>query len=398
MVLQISNKDARRVILGLQGLADQPHIAFKKDGLLNLILRLGYVQVDSIQWVERAQHMILHARNQTYRPHHLKNLLENDRTLFENWTHDASVIPSQFYPYWRHKFVREKQKIIRQFTNWQGDGYVVHCEELIKKISSDGPLRSRDLVPQKSAPREMWQWHDGKAALEFLWRTGELCICGREGFQKKYDLAEKGVCADHFSNRVTHDEFVDWACRAALDRLGFGSAGDIARYWDIVTISEVNEWLASQGNDAVVPVQVEGNDKADHKQIHARADISSVLENQIDPPKRMRVLSPFDPVIRDRKRLSWLFGFDYRIEIYVPEAKRKWGYYVFPLLESDRVVGRIDMRALRRDQILEVKKVWFEPGIKPSKARLARLDAELVRQARLANVKDVVWLDHALQF
>ena len=108
-------------------------------------------------------------------------------------------------------------------------------------------------------------------------------------------------------------------------------------------------------------------------------------------PKRMRALSPFDPVIRDRKRLEWLFGFEYRIEIYVPEEKRRWGYYVFPLLQGDRLVGRIDMRAHRKADALEVKRLWWEPGVRQSKAMQERLESELVRQARLSGVRQVIW-------
>ena len=394
-MLTITNQQARRVILSLQGLADPPRLRLGLNGLHDLIKRLGYVQVDSIQWVERAQHMILYARNQTYRPKHLKHLLETDRTLFENWTHDASVIPTNFYPYWRHKFDRDKSRILSRFTNWQGEGYISKCNDLMEKIETGGPLRSRDLKPPDSGPQEMWQWHDGKTALEFLWRTGRLCISGREGFQKRYDLARNGVCAEHFDLRVSEEEFIDWACRSALERLGFGTAGDIARFWDLVSIKEANQWLERQDSKTVIQVKVAGMQKGDEKTHYARCDIVDLIKTLDEPPKRLRVLSPFDPVIRNRKRLEWLFGFDYRIEIYVPEHKRKWGYYVFPLLEGDRLIGRIDMRAQRKDETLEVKKLWYEPKIKPSAARQSRLDSELQRQARLAGVKQVVWLEGA---
>ena len=403
MTQLIPNQEARRLILHLQGLSQTPHRALGMDGLKQLIVQMGFVQLDSIQWVERAQHMILYARNQTYRPTHLKKLLEKEQFLFENWTHDASVIPSQFYPYWRHKFQRDKPEMERRFSNWQGPGYRDRCDSLMEKIKAVGGLRSRDLAETGSGPREMWQWHDGKAALEFLWRTGDLCIKQREGFQKVYHLAALGVPEPHFETRVSHDEFVDWACRTALNRLGFGSAGDIARFWDLISISEANAWLEDQGSENISRVMVGGHrkrgvrkrskksDKIDDKELYARADIASVATNLPDLPKRVRALSPFDPVIRDRKRLAWVFGFDYRIEIYVPEAKRIWGYYVFPLLEGDRLIGRIDMRAHRKNDALEVKALWLEPGVRLSDARRDRIGAELVRQARLAGVGNVTW-------
>jgi hypothetical protein len=392
----ISNQQARRLILHLQGLTRPPHKAFGPGELGDLIMQLGYVQLDSIQWVERAQHMILFARSQAYRPKHLTRLIEKERFLFENWTHDASVIPSSFYPYWRHKFIRHKAKLDAKFTSWQGGGYLSHCDGLMTTIAEAGALRSRDLDKPKSGPQEMWQWHDGKAALEYLWRTGQLCIKGREGFQKVYDLAERGIPSEHFDREVDHDEFVDWACHSALQRLGFGTAADIARYWDLVSIAETRDWIERQGLDRVQTVQVVGQQK-DSKEFFARADILDLLDELPESPARIRALSPFDPVIRNRTRLEWLFGFEYRIEIYVPEEKRRWGYYVFPLLEGDKLIGRIDMRARRKEGILEVKSLWLEPRVKLSQARADRLDSELNRQARLGGVESVVWLDGALK-
>jgi uncharacterized protein YcaQ len=397
MSVTLSNVEARRLILHLQGLTHRPHRALGKQGLCDLIRQLGFVQLDSIQWVERAHHMILFARNQTYRPKDLQYLIEKDRFLFENWTHDASVIPTEFYPYWRHKFKRHKEALDAKFANWQGGGYRDQCGSLLSTIETQGALRSRDLEREKSGPQEMWQWHDGKAALEYLWRTGHLCIRGREGFQKVYDLAERAIPERHFEHSVSHDEFVDWACRSALQRLGFGSAGDLARFWDLVSIQEARSWLDDQDEDLVRPVEIHGAKKSDAKLLMARADIGQLRDRLDPPPKRIRVLSPFDPVIRDRKRLEWLFGFEYRIEIYVPEAKRRWGYYVFPLLEGERLIGRIDMRAKRKENILEIKSLWLEPGVKMSTARRNRLEAELIRQARLGGVETVVWLKSAIK-
>ena len=144
-------------------------------------------------------------------------------------------------------------------------------------------------------------------------------------------------------------------------------------------------------------ITIGGKAKSSSKDYWARGDIASVVDNLPPIPKRVRALSPFDPVIRDRKRLEWLFGFEYRIEIYVPEVKRRWGYYVFPLLENDRIVGRIDMRADRKANALVVKQVWLEPKIRMSDARRQRIQAELVRQSRLAAVDQVVWDGSAIE-
>ncbi len=395
-MLTLSNKQARHLVLHLQGLTRPPHLRQNLTDLYSLITQLGFVQVDSIQWVERAHHMTLYARNQTYRPKMLHRLIEKEQLLFEGWTHDASIIPSTYYPYWRHRFARQSARLKSRFIKWQGEGFLGECDALVKLIADNGPLRSRDLErPKREGPQEMWQWHDGKAALEYLWRTGRLAIFGRDGFQKIYDLVDRAITpVDHLA-RCNHSEFVDWACRSALERLGFGSPADIARYWDHLSIQEVGSWLNDHG-DNIKSVRIETADKTSPRELFALTDIEDKLSSLENLPERSRVLSPFDPVIRDRNRLQWLFGFDYRIEIYVPEAKRKYGYYVFPLLERDRLVGRIDMRAHRRENTLQVKKLWLEKGCRFSKARQDRLSSELVRQARLANVDQIVWLENSV--
>ena len=127
------------------------------------------------------------------------------------------------------------------------------------------------------------------------------------------------------------------------------------------------------------------------KSCYARPGIIESLASHAPPPGRLRVLSPFDPLVRDRKRLHRLFNFDYRIEIFVPEAERKYGYYVFPLLEADRMIGRIDMKAQRKDDALHVTGLWLEPKIKFSQARQKNLNAELNRHARFIGVKNVTY-------
>ena len=392
-MLHLDNQTARHLILHLQGLARPPHIAFEKTGLADLIHQLGFVQIDSIRWLERAHHMILFARNQTYRPRQLEKLHEKESWLFENWTHDASLIPCEFWRYWRHKFSRDEPRLRKKFTDWQGEGFESHVEGLRNRIHANGILRSRDLEKPKDEKLEMWQWHDGKVALEFLWRTGQIAIPKRQGFQKTYDLCHRVIPQEHHQAEVSHEDFVNWACRSALDRLGFGTAGDIARFWDLLSIDEVKAWLETSGRQETRTITVEPHDRSRPREMFARPDINQVVESLSRLPERMRLLSPFDPVIRDRKRLKWLFNFDYTIEIYVPPEKRRYGYYVFPLLERDKLIGRIDCQAVRSADTLRVSKLWLEPKVKWSRTRNDKLLSELARQLRLCNVRKIDWND-----
>ena len=389
-MLHLTNTQARQLILHLQGLTHPPHKSYGADGLEDLIGQLGFVQQDSIRWVERAHHMTLFARNQTYRPKHLEKLHEGG-VLFENWTHDASLIPSGFWCYWKHKFARDEARLRGKFTKWQGEGFEKHIEALRERIDRKGEIRSRDLEKPKGEKLDMWQWHDGKAAMEFMWRTGQLAVPRREGFQKVYDLSERVIPQAHFKAEVSHEEFVDWACRSALDRLGFGTASDIAKYWYLLSIAEVNEWLETHGRQETMRVSVQPHNNDKPRDFFASLDLEAILDRMPEIPARLRMLSPFDPVIRDRKRLSWLFGFDYTIEIYVPPEKRKYGYYVFPLLEKDKLIGRIDCQARRVDDCIYVTQIWLEDKTRWSRAKQEKLNAELARQARLCGVKNIVW-------
>ena len=231
-----------------------------------------------------------------------------------------------------------------------------------------------------------------QAAPSCLWRTGKVAIARRENFQKVYDLVERVLPPHHHEPEVDHDAFVDWACRSALERLGFATHGEIAAFWDLLSPDEAKAWVETH-RDELQPVAIETVEPGKPRASVALPGFSESLAAVPEPPNRLRVLSPFDPLIRNRNRTERLFGFFYRIEIFVPEPKRQYGYYVFPLLEGDRLVGRIDMKADRRAGSLDVRRLWLEPGVRASSGRIAKLESELARLARFAGVEEVRYLD-----
>ncbi|KQY19890.1 winged helix-turn-helix domain-containing protein [Rhizobium sp. Root482] len=392
MAILVSNTDARRIFLNRQGLAAPPNRALGKQGLLDLIHDLGFVQIDSISTVERAHHQILFSRNQTYRREHLTELLEKDGALFEHWTHDASILPSAFFRYWKHRFARREPVLRERWRKWQGEGFDSTFEETLQRIAEGGGVMSRDLKDADHKSGGWWNWHPNKTALEYYWHTGKLAIAGRQNFQKIYDLAERVLPAHHYEPEVSGEDFVDWACRAALTRLGFATHGEIAAFFALISPEEAKAWVAAH-RDELTEVMIEPADGEKPRPSYAFAGFPDTLGTLNDPPARLRVLSPFDPLIRDRNRTERLFGFYYRIEIFVPEPKREYGYYVFPLLEGDRLVGRIDMKADRKTGALNVKRLWWEKGVRPSSGRTERLEAELARVAKFAGVEQVVFQD-----
>ncbi|MEI2387147.1 crosslink repair DNA glycosylase YcaQ family protein [Breoghania sp. JC706] len=382
MTLLIQNRDARRLLIDAQGLSIPPRSRLSPNELYALIEKLGFVQLDSIQTVERAHHHILFARTQGYRQTDLKRLHERDRVLFENWTHDASVIPARFFPYWKHRFARNRDRLLERFTNWQREEFAHMIGEVLAHIRDNGPTMARELgndTGPKKSNEGWWEWHPTKTALEYLWRTGALAIVRREGFQKVYDLTERAIPREHFEREVSQGDFVEWACSSAMERLGFATPAEIAAFWDLVTLEDAKAWCAdSLAAGALFDVDVENADRTT-RSAFARPDIAEAIAAAPEAPSRLRVLSPFDPLIRDRARTERLFGFRYRIEIFVPEPKREYGYYVFPLMEGDRLIGRIDMKHHRKESELRVSGLWWEPGVRKSAGRTAKLEAELDR-------------------
>ncbi len=387
----IRNEDARRFFLHLQGLSHAPGRRIDAEGAFKLIEQIGFVQIDSINTVERAHHQILFSRNQTYHQDHLRHLQENTGAVCENWTHDASIIPSSYYPYWRHRFERSREHLRQRWRKWRRDGFEELFDDVRGHIERHGPTMSRDLTvgdKQKGSGDGWWDWHPAKTALEYLWRTGEIAIARRQGFQKVYDLSARVIPECHYCEEISVKDFIHWSCTNALDRLGFANPRDIADFWDGVSLGEVKNWIVAQG-DALVEVEVEAANGEDPRACFAWHDYKARMDQADQAPQRLRVLSPFDPLLRDRARAERLFGFRYRIEVFVPAAKRQYGYYVFPLLEGNRLVGRIDMKADRKSSTLNVIAVWLERGIRPSAGRISKIEAEIERIRRFAKLDTV---------
>jgi uncharacterized protein YcaQ len=382
--LDLSNTDARRIFLAVHGLAHDP--ASHDGDVLKAITTLGFVQVDSIQTVARAHHHILHSRIASYTPADLAHLHHDERAVFEHWTHDASVIPMAFYPHWRVRFAKARQRAAEGAWWNERLGSRRILRRVLDRIAQEGPLSARafDDPGQKG---QMWGWSRTKTALEMLWHTGVLAIARRDGFEKIYDLAERVIPVGQLAHKPSKAETTEWACSAALARLGFASAREITAFWNLITHDDVERWIA-RNKKRLTPVHVE-DAEGGHSAAWAFADIETLRDKAPPTPEIMRALSPFDPVIRDRKRLKRLFGFDYTIEIFVPEAKRKYGYYVYPLLDGDRFTGRVDAKSDRTSNTLAVRKVWTETGVKEDRALKKRRDAALAGLAHMGQVSAV---------
>ncbi|MBS2026595.1 MAG: YcaQ family DNA glycosylase [Deltaproteobacteria bacterium] len=365
---------ARKMLLGAQGLLDDPERAGSLAATRKLVRALGFVQVDSINVVQRAQHLTLFARLHRYRPEQLTQLVEGERALFEHWTHDASLIPSVWYPHWKHRFARSRARLAKP-SKWLQDALGKHPEQtlahVLERIETEGPLRSQDFEDERKGVQSgWWNWKPQKAALEMLWRMGELAIARRDGFQKVYDLAERVHPEGHRAPMPARDAHVDWACDEALSRLGIATARELSQFWDSVEAAEASAWCKRElAAGRLELVEVASADGKRLTSAFARPGWKRLARALPDAPSGARLLCPFDPVLRDRARAQRLFDFDYTFEAYTPLPKRKFGYYVLPMLEGDQLVGRADGKLHRDQDTLAFKRVWWEPGVRPTRTR-----------------------------
>lgn len=383
MRLRISNRDARRLWLWTNGLSQTPVGPLD---VMGIIRHLGFVQIDTVRNVTRAHHHILWSRNQNYREHMLWPLLQKDRAIFEHYTHDASLIPMEYLPYWQRQFDRLGQKAANAAWYQSGLGQE-EIKNIRKRIEAEGALSTHAFDTKIDGKREMWARPPHKKALDQMWYAGDLATCFRENFVKFYNLGER-VFPAHLRSAAEDPDQVKWLCQQAVDRLTFGTSGDVKRFWDAVGSAEASAWCDAHRD--LVLVEVQGAD-GQYTSAWAAPDVEARLAMADDPTIRLRILNPFDPAIRDRMRLQRLFGFEYRNEMFVPAAKRRWGYYVYPLLEGSRFVGRVELKADRAAGWMQVTGFWPEPKVRWGANRLEKLDKELVRFARLAGIGDVSW-------
>jgi len=373
--MEIGTEAARRLLLEAQGLLAGRARPATPASVEKMITRLGFVQLDSINVVARAHHLTLFSRLPGYREEHLRRLHAR-RRLFEHWTHDASTLPVRWLGLWHHRRERllARPAVQRWFRRALGPRPERVLSAVLGRIRDEGPCASSDF---EGPPRRggWWAWKPAKAALEYLWWRGDLCVAERRNFEKVYDLTERAYPESATLAQPTAGEFVDWACRSALERLGVATPTELAGFWGAVRPQEARAW-AREAQDTVA-VRCAGRAAVavpDWPGRLRRAERALAADDG-----RLRVLSPFDPVLRDRKRAERLFGFHYRFEAFTPAARRRYGYYVMPLLRGERLVGRCDAKLHRDRGELEVRGLWWERGERADPRGFAAAAEELAR-------------------
>lgn len=340
----------RRLALAGQGLLHRQPFGQGVAGARNAIEHLGYVQIDTISVVERAHHHVLQTRVPGFKPDMLDQLLL-DGDIFEYWSHAAAFLPMTDFRF----SLPYKQAIKSGQTHWYKNPDKKRMAELLNRIRLDGPLRSRDLDTKRTKTKGWWDWKPAKKALEQLYMQGDLMVSGREGFQKIYDLTERVLPSDVYTRMPTMEEFAAHIVGQQLRCHGLVSLKGL-------TYLRRNTELNKAVSDLVKERLAQG--RLEQVQLTS-GEVYYITAGALDARlpnvgNRMVILSPFDNSVIQRDRLKSLFGFDYKIECYVPAAKRQYGYFSLPLLFRDEFIGRMDCKTHRKTQYLEIKYLHFE--------------------------------------
>ncbi len=353
--MRLSRRDARRLAIAAQGLDGQWKAPEGKDGVLRVIERIGRVQIDTLAVVQRAHHHTLWSRFPDYEPRLLEEVHGSDRAVFEYWCHAACYLPMCDYRYYLPRMRAASQAPrTRQWLS-KNDALVRHVKERIRR---EGPLLSADFAaPKGRKPGSWWDWKPEKRALETLFDMGELMIAKRRNFQRVYDLAERVLPAGINREEPSREELARFAVRRGLRASGVLSARGMGWAWigDGEAISEALAEMVDSGEAR--PVMVSG---VDSEPWYAWAETLEQVAGGARRRRQLHILSPFDNLVIDRRRLRALFDFDFSLECYLPAPRRRYGYFCLPILWGDRFVGRLDPKADRRRHTLVVRRLIFE--------------------------------------
>src|SRR3954449_7226461 len=379
----LSLRQARRLAIAAQGLhrLRRPVVVDRRH-LRQVLRHTGLLQIDSVNVLQRAHYLPVFSRTGGYDTTLLDRMTYRDRELFEYWGHEASLLPVELHPLLRWRMRRAEEK----FETWgrmaqlarEQPGYVEHVLGLVRDA---GPLTAGEIAAEEKRSKDHWGWNwsNEKLALEFLFWTGQVTTADRRNFERVYDVPERVIPAQALNAPTPTEEEAhrELLARAAAS-CGVGTVGDLADYYRIRT-PQARPRIAELVEDGrLVEVAVEGW----RQPAYMLPD--TVVPRRVDG---RALLVPFDPLVWERDRTERLFGFRYRIEIYVPADKRVHGYYVLPFLLGDQLVARVDLKADRPAGVLLVRSAWAEDQAPPETA--AELAAELRELAGWLGLGDV---------
>jgi uncharacterized protein YcaQ len=352
MPISLSKQDAKRIAIRAQGLAgERPNKQIGLNDVKASVRAMGLLQIDSVIVCVRSHYMPLFSRLGAYDQDLLDRLVYKEKALFETWAHAACFVPVEDHYLFRQRMNASEPRLHVAEILEKRPGYM---ESVIEQIRERGLLTASELDEAGKRSGPWWGYTTGKIAAEWLFKTGALSIADRRQFARYYDLTERVIPSEHLSNATlsTQDAHREMM-RLAVTAHGVGTVADFADYYHLKKAqAKVGlEELAESGDIQVVSVE-DWDEPA-----YAPLELESV-----EPTEARALLTPFDPLVWNRDRIERIFNFFYRIEIYVPEPKRQYGYYVYPFVLGEDLVARVDLKADRQKGVLRVKSAFAEDG------------------------------------
>jgi len=376
---------ARVLQLAAQGLLQAPRKRARREDLVAAIQRMRLLQIDSIHVVARSPYLVLYARLGDYPQAWLEEALASGR-IAECWAHEACFVTAAdigWHRTWRSQAESnhwaDKHAARARDANWQ------EMHALLERVRASGPVRASDFERADRGVSGWWEWKPEKRWLEAWFASGELMVTRRERFQRVYDLAERvlakldpplNASISGLSLDAMRRHFILDSVRA----LGITQARWIADYFRLKPAVDERELDPLVCSGDLLRVEVAGWDSAAYVHRDHAAWLDSAREGRLRAT-HTALLSPFDPIVWDRARVRAMFDFDYTIECYVPAAKRRYGYYVLPILHRGRLIGRLDAKAHRAEGMFEVKALFLEEGVTPSERMLADVAQAIAKTA-----------------
>lgn len=378
----VSLEQARAMILKSQGLLS-PGFGKGKAATKTTIEHIGYVQIDTLSVAARAHHHTLWSRLPDYKESYLNELLEKDKTVFEYWSHAASYLPMSDYRF--SLFV--KKRYADGKSHWFGQDKKMN-KFVLDRIKAEGPLQSKDFEFKRNDPGNWYEWKPAKKALEQLFMEGKLMVAKRQGFQKVYDLTERVLPSKVNTELPSEKEFAEYLIKKAIQANGIVEEKEVS-YLRKGLKEPINKELKRLLKDGeLIEVKLED----DSKTLFVTTEDQLRSIEKIKTGNGIHILSPFDNTIIQRKRTQRFFDFDYVIECYVPEPKRKFGYFCLPVLYGDKFVARFDPKADRAEKTFHIKQMHFEKGFKADE-KFNQLFAKQIRSYAIFTGCDKVVID-----
>lgn len=364
--MPLSLTAARNIHLAAQGLLTPPKRRATKADVLAAIRNMAVLQIDTISVVARSPYLVLWSRLGSYQNDWLDQHLE-DGKLFEYWSHEACFLPIESYGRYRHQMLNPESMGWKFNANWLREN-TKQVKQVLQHITDKGACRSADFERTDGKAGGWWEWKPEKRALEVLFTSGKVMVARRQSFHRVYDLTERVHPSwnDQRDLRPRSDDDRDQVLDA-VRALGLCKAAWITDYFRMKKLPPTlsAEHLCAQG--LLRKIEVQGWQEMAYYHPDQQALIDKASKGELRAT-RTCLLSPFDPVVWDRKRALDFFDFDYRLECYTPEAKRQYGYFTLPILRRGKLIGRVDAKAHRKEGVMEIKALHLEDNIKVSDA------------------------------